>query len=55
MFSFAFFPCGSAMLTHFGGIIKRVNEQIIQGGFAPEVVHFMLCPQTRRVAPVWLG
>jgi len=43
------------MLTHFGGIIKRVNEQIIQGGFAPEVVHFMLCPQTRRVAPVWLG
>jgi len=38
------------MLTHFGGIIKRVNEQIIEGDSAPNVVHFMPCPRLRRVA-----
>lgn len=38
------------MLTHFGGIIKRVNEQIIEGDSVPYVVHFMPCLHLRCVA-----
>ena len=44
------------MLTHIGGLIKRVNEQIILGDFSPFVVHFMTCPQMCHVPwQVFLG